>query len=264
MPTFGELTGTRLDVELNSNDSTTLYVSAKRDLYVNEGIREFAALTECYVRKSTIAVSCNTAEYVLSTISDFSRLSAYGLPEYHLTSSGSSATTQMYAGDNFLNKTELLLNRYQSGWRQSTTPGIPTSYYFRPDGGQWLVGFDVRPDVGSSEVAKLIVPYVARPQTMTDSTHVPFTDTNGNTRNDLTEYHQAAVHYAAYKLLPLIGDQDGANRQLQLFTDYVKRFLNNLRPKGGSFTTLAHDYLGGARKGRDWDRRSYPATWWYR
>ena len=99
---------------------------------------------------------------------------------------------------------------------------------------------------------------------MTDSTHVPFTDTSGNTRNDLTEYHQAAVHYAAYKLLPLIGDQDGANRQLQLFTDYVKRFLNNLRVKGGSFTTLAYDYLGGARKGRDWDRREYPATWRYR
>jgi hypothetical protein len=266
MADFGTLTGTLLDVELNSNDSTVLYVTAKRETYINQGIAEFAALTECYVRRSTLAVSCNTAEYVLSTISDFARISAYGMPEYHLTSSGASTaqTTQMYAGDNFPNRTELFLNRYQAGWRQSTTPGIPTCFYFRPDGGQWLVGFDQRPDVGSSETAKLIVPYVARPQTMASSTDVPFTDTNGATRHDLTEYHQAAVHYAAYKLLPLIGDQDGANRQLQLFTDYVKRFLNNLRPKGGSFTTLAYDYLAGARRGRYGDGREYPATWRYR
>lgn len=263
MADFGTLTGALLDVELNSNDSTVLYTTARRQTYVNQGIAEFAALTECYVRRSTIAVSCNTAEYRLSTIDDFARISASGMPEYHLTSSGSSATTQMFAGDRFQNQTELLLNRYQAGWRQSTTPGTPSAFYLRPDGGQWFIGLNQRPDVGSSETAKLIVPYVARPQTLSASTAIPFTDTNGATRADLTEYHQAAVHYAAHKLLPLIGDKDGAHQQLQLFTDYVKRFLGNLRPKGGSFTTLAHDYLASARQGRG-DRRSYPATWWAR
>lgn len=262
MPQFDDLYGTRLDLELNSNDSNTLYTSARRQAAVNDGIKEFAVLTECYVRRSTLAVSCNTAEYVLSTIADFARLSAYGMPEYHLTSSGSSATTTILAGDLFRNNTELLLNRYQHGWRQSTAVGQPTSFYVRPDGGQWILGLDTRPDVGSSEVAVLRVPYVARPPVLANSTDLPFTDTSGNTRNDLTEYHQAAVHYAASKLLPLIGDKEGSQTQLAIFTDYVKRFLNNLRPKGGSFTTL-HNYLGDAR-GRAGDRREYPATWWAR
>lgn len=262
MPTFGDLTGALLDLELNSDDTQQLYTSTRRALMVNTGIAEFAALTECYVRRSTLTVSCNTAEYVLSTISDFARVSAQGLPEYHHTSSGSSGVTTIAAGAQFPNKTELLLNRYQSGWRQSTTPGTPTSHYYRPDGGKWLIGFDIRPDVGSSEVATLVVPYVARPQPMTASTSVPFTDTNGATRSDLTEYHQAAVHYAAAKLLPLIGDTEGARGQLDLFRDFVKRYLNNQRPKGGSYVTLAHNYLGSARGG---DReRDYPATWRWR
>jgi len=263
MATFGDLTGSLLDLELNSNDASVLYTSTRRSAAINAGLAEFAALTECYVRRSTLTVSCNVAEYVLSTITDFARISAYGMPEYHLTSSGSSATTQMYAGFNFPNKTELLLNRYQAGWRQSTTPGIPAGFYFRPDGGQWRIGLDMRPKVGSSEVAKLIVPYVARPQAMTASSDVPFTDTAGATRHDLTEYHQAPVHYAAFKLLPLIGDVEGAQRQLSLFTDYVKRFLGNQRPKGGSHVTLAHNYLGAARIRTGLDR-DYPATHWYR
>jgi hypothetical protein len=260
MPTFGDLTGATLDLELNSNDASVLYTSTRRSAAINAGIAEFAALTDCYVRRASIPVSCNTAEVLLSTIADFARLSAYGMPEFRITSSGASPRTTIYAGAQFQNKTELLLNRYDAGWRQSTTPGTPSAFYQRPDGGQWIFGFNVRPDVGSSETAVLVMPYVARPQAMTASTDVPFTDTSGQTRADLTEYHQAAVHYAAYKLLPLIGDIEGSRGQLSLFTDYVKRFLGNLRPKGGSFTTLAYDYLAGVSRGRTRDRDGVPLS----
>jgi hypothetical protein len=247
--TFGDLTTTLLDLELNSSDSNTLYTSTRRAVAINAGVAEFAELTECYIRRSTVTVSCNVAEYVVSTISDFSRLSAMGLPEYHVTSSGSSATTIILAGDQFPNRTELWLNRYESGWRQSTTPGSPRSFYTRADGGRMLIGFDTRPDVGSSEAAKLVIPYIARPAAMTSSTDVPFT-VGGQTRNDLTAYHQAFPHYAAYRLLPLIGDLEGANAQLQKFLGYVARFLQNLRPKGGSHITMARNYLKDARRQR--------------
>lgn len=258
--TFDDLYGTSLDLEINNSDSAVLFTTARRKAAVNAGLREFADLTECYVRRSTIAVSCNTTEYSLVPSStDYSRLSAVGLPEYRITSSNDVVT--ILAGDDFPRRDELWNNRVRSGWRQSTTPTTPTSYYLRPDGGQMVLGLDCRPKVGSSETAVLIVPYVARPPALSASTDVPFTDTSGTTRHDLTVYHQALVHYAAYKLLPLEGDVEGSRGQLALFLDYVKRYLSALRPKGGTHITLARHYLGDARRvGEDDD--CVPVTQW--
>ena len=258
--TFETLYATNLVLELNSGDSNTLYTTARRKAAVNAGMLEFADLTECYVRRSTIAVSCNTSEYVLSTLADFSRLSNKGLPEYWVTSSGSSARTTILSGWAFPRKDELALNRELSGWRESTTVGSPTAYYIRPDAGQLLLGLNIRPDVGSSEVAVLRVPYVARPAEMTSTGEIPFTDAGGNTRADLTPYHQALVHYAAYRLLPLVGDYDGAKNQMVLFTDYVRRFIEAMRPKGGTGLTFARDYLRETRRRRDGD--GVPDTQW--
>lgn len=251
MATFNDLIGPLLRRELNqplpSNDP--LFTSTVIAQATNDGYQEFAALTECWVKRASIAVSCNTAEVLLSTISDYARVAKDGMPEYRLTSSGSSATTQITAGDEFPNRSELWNNRYVSGWRQSTTPGMPTSWYLRPDGGRLYFGFDRRTDVGSSESAVLLLPYVARPEPMTASTAVPFTDTNG-TRVDLIEYHQAIAHYAAYKLFPLVGDTESAQSQLQKFIGYVQRFLGNARPKGGSHVTMTRRYFGEVRRGR--------------
>jgi hypothetical protein len=244
MAEFGSLTGTRLNVEVNSADTTNLYTTALRDLYVNEGVNEFAALTKCYVRRAIIPLSCGTTEVVLSTIADYAEISEKGLPEYWLTSSNGTVT--ILAGEDFVRRDELWLNRQIPGWRMSTGCGMPSAYYLRPDGGEMALGFDLRPDV-------------ARPQTMSASTSIPFTDTNGVTRSDLTEYHQAFSHYAAYKLLPLAGDYEGAKGQLALFMDYVKRCLQNMRPKGGTHVTLGRDYLRG---GRRVDRDGVPVTQW--
>jgi hypothetical protein len=252
MPTFEALYTHLLDREINQNSSLagTPFASTNRQQAVNDGYQEFAALTECWQRRSTVTVSCNTAEYVLSTLSEFSRISAQGMPEYRITSSGSSGRTTIYAGDDFPNRTELWNHRYEAGWRQSTTPGTPRSWYLRADGGYLWLGLDTRPDVGSSEAAAVVVPYIARPTAMTASTQVPFTDTNGRTRTDLEEYHQAFAHYAAYKLLPLMGDTEGSEKQLQKFLGYVTRFWQNLRPRGGSHVTMGRDYLRSARRDR--------------
>lgn len=248
MPTFDDLYGARLNVELNNSDSNQLYTSTRRQQAINDGLAEFASLTECYVRRATLTISCNTAEYNLSTLTDYTRMAVHGLPEYRLTSSGSSGTTTVLAGDDFPQREELWNNREASGW-QSTTPRTPTGWYLRPDGGRLWFGLDARPRIGSSETAVVRVPYVARPAALTSSTDVPFTDTTG-TRVDLTDYHQAAVHYAASRLLPLIGDYEGSQTQFQRFLGYVTRFLQFSRPKGGQRVTFGRNYLQEARRGR--------------
>jgi hypothetical protein len=246
--TFEELYTARLNVELNSNSSNGVYGSTFRQQAINDGYREFAMLTECWIRRATITVSCNTAEYVLSTISDFRRIHASG-PEYRHTSSGSTAVLTVLAGkDDFPRRDGVWLNTYATGW-QSTTPGMPTGWYLRNQGGVQRIGLDLPPDVGSSETAVIRLPYIAEPDAMTASTAVPFSDTSG-IRVDLIEYHQALAHYGASKLLPLTGDLEGAQRQVVMFTDYIKRFFGNLRPKGGTHVTVARSYLSEARRRR--------------
>lgn len=250
---FERLYTSELDLALNASDSQVLFTTARRKQAINDAEAEFAALTECYQRRSTLAVSCNTAEYVLSTISDFARISAQGLAEYHHTSSGGSSIARFtqLAGPDFERNDELWQNRFNIGWRQSTTPvDFPTGYYIRTDGGQTILGLIEPPDVGSSDTVRLIVPYVARPRGMTSSGDVPFTDSNSVSRTDLTEYHQGLVHYAAYKLLPLQGRLPEAQGQLQLFMGYVARYQGNSRPRGGQHVTVARSYLSEARRGR--------------
>jgi hypothetical protein len=246
---FARLYGPELNLLLNDSDSNVLYKTALRQQAVNDGVAEFASLTECYVRRATIPVSCNTTEYVLSTISDYARISAQGLAEYWHTSSGGSSISHFtqLAGEDFPRRDELWLNRHEPSWRTSTTPmDFPQAHYIRMDGGQTILGLSEPPDVGSSETVRLIVPYVARPQTMVD---VPFTDTSGNNRADLTEYHQAFAHYAAYKLLPLAGRIQEAQANLQLFQSYVQRYTGHSAPKGGMHVTFATNYFRNARRG---------------
>jgi hypothetical protein len=231
---FDDLYGRALDLELNSNDSNTLYTSTRRQQAINDGYQEFAALTECFIRRSTLTVSCNVAEYVLSTISDFARISAQGGVEWHHTSSGSSGVFTQIAGFELERRDEFWLNRFEPGWRQSTTPTQPRAYYLRSEGGQLILGLSNPPKVGSSESAKLIVPYVARPDAMTASTQVPFT----------------------------VSGMDGAKEQLAKFMGYVTRFLGNLRPKGGTHVTVARSYFREAKRSRGDDDREWVRNQW--
>src|SRR3990167_6975387 len=100
---FSELYGARLDEELGNSDSTMLFTTARRKFGENEGIRQFADLTECYVRESTVTCSNGISEYsVLSTVNvpgaDFSRLGK-PQPEYVFTDSNSVVTYR--SGDDF-------------------------------------------------------------------------------------------------------------------------------------------------------------------
>ncbi len=267
---FETLTGPALDLELNSSDSNVLYTTARRQQAINDAVDEFADLTECFIRQSSITVSCNTAEYmllsgsVLGGSTDFVRLASQGV-EYRVLSSGASPTwVNWLSGDDFPQRPIDWRNRQDAGWRQSTTPQVPTGYYLKPNGGNLFLGLDHPPTVGSSQHAEVLVPYVARPVPMTSSGDVPFT-INSTTRWDLSIYHRAFPHYAAYKLLPLIGDEQGAQTQLQKFMGYVTRFFQQARPKGGTQVQLGHNYLKAARGSRSgtWGRDSIiPMSQW--
>lgn len=253
---FEQLTKSELSIQLNNSDTSVLFTSTRRQQAINDAQEEFADLTECLIRQSTITCSCNTAEYmllssgVLGGSTDYSRLAKQGVEYHHVSShGGSSARTRTVSGDDFPRRDIEWLNRFEPHWRESTTPTeLPTGYYLRADGGNVYLGLKDKPDIGSSETGKVLVPYVARPAPMTSSSAEPFT-VNSTVRTDLRVYHRALTHYAAYKLLPLIGDLPGANQQLQTFLGYVTRYTQAQRPKGGQHVTLARSYFQESRRG---------------
>jgi len=89
---------------------------------------------------------------------------------------------------------------------------------------------------------KALVPYVAKPPVMSNSTSEPFT-VSGSVRADLRMYHQASVHYGAHQLEKLRRDDQASDRQLQRFLSYVTRYMQSMRQKGGTALTFARTYF---------------------
>ena len=124
------------------------------------------------------------------------------------------------------------------------------------DGGRRYFGLVPPPDIGSSESGKVVLPYIAKPQALTDDTHVPFAfastaaGPSTGVRTDLEPYHQAVVHYAAHQLEKLRVNTEQSDRQLQVFLGFVQRYLQMMRPKGGQTVKLARSYLAEPRRRR--------------
>lgn len=265
MPDFADLYGRRLDIELGTNDSVVLFTTARRKAAINEGLREFADLTECWQRESSITCSNAVATYSLvSTVNvpggDFLRLLTGG-PEYRYTDASSYVTYR--SGQDDLPRRDLeWLNSHEPGWRASTGATFPVSYYLDMQDGAQVIGLYPPPTLSSVTSAKLIVHYVARPSSLSSDTAVPFTDTAGQTRSDLTPYHQAAVHFAASQLEKLRKNTEDADRQMQLAMGYVQRYLSAMRPKAGRSIRPAKEYFSRAH--RDGDDSPAPTQPWWR
>ncbi len=251
MATFGELAGDLLDQELGSKDCTVLFTTVRRQHAINEGLREFAKQTECWVRQSTIALSTTTVsgssgvyETDLNstiTAADYLWPSKQGL-EIRETSSGSTATVTHYAGDDLQETTVDRLNYDEPGWRQSS-PGSPQKFYFRQDAEKMYLGIWPAPDVGSSETWVAIVPYVAQPSSMTVSTQVPFSR-NSTTAAQLTlrPFHQALVHYGAAVLEKLRKNTQASDRQMAIFGAYVGQYQSAKKMKRGRHVVFQRNY----------------------
>jgi hypothetical protein len=251
MSNFEALTGSLLDIELHSADSTQLFTTARRNTGVNEGMQEFVEMTECVIRESSITCSCNTAEYDLNSSAvmgstDFYRIAARGV-EYHITNSNGAVT--ILAGDDFPRRDVSWRNKYQAGWRASTVVGTPGGYAIREDDGSYNLVLDTRPKIGSSQTAKLIVPYIPLLPAMTSTGEEPFS-VGGAVRADLRPFHKATVHYAAHLLEKLRGDDEASDRQYEKFLSYVERWKTGARNKVGQFLTLGRSYLREASRRR--------------
>src|SRR3990167_638243 len=268
MATFLALYGDALYTELGTDDSTNLFTTARRQSAINEGQRQFADLTECLVRRSTVTVTSGGREFNLnstaalpgSSNAAYLRVSREG-PAY-LTYDSNASLQQTVAGDDFPQRDVAWLDAAQSDWR-STNRGTPTAWYLRPDGGNLYIWLNVPSDVStsSSETAEIVVPYVVKPSSMTADTHVPFRFSSVS-RTDLQPYEQALVHYAAHKLEKLRKNTEASDYQLQTFLGYVQRYMAMLRPKGPRTLRTARSYFREARRGYDRDDGNTAPAWW--
>jgi hypothetical protein len=264
---FVELYATALDYELGTNDSAVLFTTARRKASINEGLREFADLTECWVRESTITVYSTQALYNLTSTAvvpamDFLRLTADG-PTYRYTDAANYVT--YIAGDDLPRRDPPWLNAHEPGWPASTGTTYPQSWYLEARDGSLNVGLYPPPSLSTGSTAALLLPYIARPSSLIDDTSVPFTDTNtGLVRTDLMPFHQATVHYAAHRLELLRKDTEASDRQLQKFLGYVQRYIQAKRKPAGETIRPARSYFSKARArrlGSD-DLTGLLAPWW--
>lgn len=265
MATFGDLYQDALDTELGSNDSAVLFTTVRRKHAINEGYRQFADLTECLTRQSTVTVLSSGQEFnLLSTTvlpgGDFLRMADQG-PVYQTFDTAGTITLTLAGDDDFPQREIQWLDAAQTGWR-STDVGTPTGWYLRKASGAYFFGLDRPADVSTSETAQLIIPYVPKPSSMTASTDVPFAF-SGAARTDLQPYQQALVHYAASDLEKIRKDPQASDRQLQKFLGYVQRFLMATRPKGPRSVRQGRSYFKAARRHGDGDG-GLLAPWWQR
>jgi hypothetical protein len=263
MPTFLQLWGDDLSNELGTNDTSVLFTDARRKHAINVGIRHFAELTECFVKRSTVTVSSSAQEFNLNSTSilsggDFVRLAAEG-PAYYV--SDSNGTQRITAGAEEFPQVSIPQMDARSGeWRSTETPGDPSGWYTRKNGGAFYFGLDRPANVGSSEAAEILVPYVARPSSCTSDTQVPFA-VSTNYARELEEYHQAAVHYGAHLMEKLRRDDERASNQLNAFMGYVNRYNAQTRPKGPRQVRMNRAYFRVSRYDSD-DAAMQRAPWW--
>lgn len=248
MTLFSSLYGARLDRELHAADSTVLFTTARRKNAINEGQEEFAELTDCFQRKSTITLTGGTGEYNLNSTSviadgDFLRFSKEQVEVRYVDA---SSNVTILTGDDLKRRDIDWLNRFSPGWRTATVASsvqqLPDTYYFTMDGAQAILGFTPTPSTGSSATMTALVPYHAKPAPLTSDTQEPYAVGTGY-RTDLRPYHQALVHYAAYQLEKLRPDPQASDAQLQKFLGYVARYWQNTRTRGGQTLTSAKDYF---------------------
>lgn len=260
---FSHLYSSALDRELGSDDSTRLFTTGRRKDAINQGALQFCLLTGCSLRQSTFSCSHAVGEYnLLSTVNipsgDFLQFAGQQ-PEFRLQSSGSTAQITYAAGDDFPRRDLNWLNVNVPGWRLSTA-GTPFAWYDRPDGGRHLIGLVPPPEIGSSETAFVMLPYLAAPSSMTSDTDVPFTF-NSTVRTDLEPFHQGIVHYAASELEKLRKEWPAVQVQQQLFQSFVVRYQQLKQPKGPRQMRSARNYFNEVRSRRGTDWRS---SWWPR
>jgi hypothetical protein len=244
--TFLELYGERLNRELGSEDVTELFTTARRKAAVNEAALEFVNKTECFQKQVEVALTDEQREYDLEAVisaNDFLWVYHQGV-EYRHTDADGNVTYR--ADQEFPRKDIPALNREYSNWRNASATQLPASWSLRRDGGQVYLGLSEPPEIGASESAAVLIPYVAKPTEQTDDSEVPFT-VSADALEVMEPWLQGIVHYAAALLEPLRKNYAGEQRQRNLFAGVVADYLQRQRPKGGQSILVARNYYADAR-----------------
>lgn len=246
---FSELYGTRLDTELGSDDRSRLFTLTRRKAAINDGVQEFARLTECYTKLASIAIVDGTAEYDLLTVTDFDHLSGQG-PALKMVDADSNETW-LAGRDDFPQRSVAWLDAEDPGWQQASD-AAPSCWYLRRDGGHVYLGLYPGPDVPTGETWTLQVPYVAIPGTLSADADEPYTS-GSDVRIDLRPYHLALVYWAAAQLEKLRKDFGAVKREEELFAREVARYFQAQRQKHGQHVVFARNYRGeGHRRELSW------------
>jgi hypothetical protein len=245
--TFLELYGTKLDRELGSSDRTTLFTTALRKEYVNEGQKEFARRSGCFVRRASIAITDEVAEYdaestSVITAGDYLRpsLTSASLKRYDGSGSDPSDDSYIEGDEGFPYRSEEWLNAHRPNWR-SESYGTPECWTLRNDGGSQYIVLVPGPSVPSGETWTLLWPYVADPADMSLDADEPWS-VSANPRTTLRPYHTAVLYWAAAQCEKLRKNLEGEEKQLKAFAAELARYRGDTAPPRGTQMRMRTNY----------------------
>lgn len=244
--TFLELYGSGLDIQLASAD-TQLFTTARRKQAIRDAELAFIRETGCTRKYGSISIVDGTAEYSVATFTDY--LWFADTERSSIRVKDADGNVRYIQGDDLKFVTPGWLDTFNPSWREMDA-GTPTHQYLRVNGGVRYLGCWPAPDVGAGETWSWVVPYVAKPDTLTDDTDVPFSFSNVELPG-LEPFHQALVHYAAAQLEPLRKNYDAVKYQMGIFTGFVRRYLGIRADEQPGQIQLAHSYLGSRSYGED-------------
>lgn len=237
-------------------------MTAKRKLYVNEGMRVFNEQTGCFVKRFAIALTDGTAEYDLESTSvitagDYLRPSKTTATLKQYDGAGSEVTDYRYAeGPDLPYIAEEALNQTRRNWRAEPA-AVPNCWTLRADGGSLYLVLVPGPDVPAAETWTLLWPYVAQPADMTADADEPY-QVSSNSRTTLRPYHRAILHYAAAQLEKLRKNTEAVDRHLKFFAAGVAKYQADQQRPTGSAIRLAQNYRNRLRSNLAVDPMRWP------
>jgi len=238
---FLTLYTTALDFELGSEDRSELFTLERRKLAVNRAQREFARLTQCYIREFTVPLVDGTSTYDIETATGDVFVNFSRRPVELVRTVGAVVTLWP------LHRHDVpWLDFHRVGWRDSSVKGVPEIVAYNPDAGLANVILVPMPAVPATETWALRVAALATPADLTADTDQPF-QLALDAPVQLEPYHWALAHFAASLLERLRKDTEAVEHQLALFGAYVSDYLGSRRPRGQhNRVSQQRDYLKGS------------------
>lgn len=223
---FLALYGEALDFELGSEDRSQLFTVDRRKMAVNRAQREFARLTQCYIREFRVPLVDSTSTYDIEAATGDVFVNFSRRPVELIRTRGAEVTrTPLERHD------VPWLDLHKPGWRDSGTTGTPEYVAANPDGGLANILLSPTPRVPATETWEMLVAALATPGDLSLDTDLPF-QLGVNPPTALEPYHWALAHFAASLLERLRKDTDAVEKQLTLFGAYVQDYQGSQRPRG--------------------------------